>query len=275
MYRAMTNIIVIYHKNCLDGFGAAYAAWVKFGDSAEYIAASYGDEPPDVTDKNVFIVDFSYPRETLIKMREAAAGLVVLDHHKTAKEALEGLPFAIFDMDKSGCVLTWEYLHDEPIPELLQVIQDRDLWQFKFQMTKSINAMMFLEPFDFNRWHEIVSAGIHGLDELAAFGNVVLKAHTQQVDIACKCAHSVTLNEILGLAANAPPNLASDLGHKLALESGTFGLVYSYNGAKDEWLCNLRSNGDFDVSAIAKSYGGGGHKNAAGFIVKGVPGWLR
>ena len=28
---------------------------------------------------------------------------------------------------------------------------------------------------------------------------------------------------------------------------------------------SLRSNGDIDVSAIAKIYNGGGHKNAAGF----------
>jgi nanoRNase/pAp phosphatase (c-di-AMP/oligoRNAs hydrolase) len=30
----------------------------------------------------------------------------------------------------------------------------------------------------------------------------------------------------------------------------------------------LRSNGDYDVSAIAKAFGGGGHKNAAGFEVQ-------
>ena len=28
---------------------------------------------------------------------------------------------------------------------------------------------------------------------------------------------------------------------------------------------SLRSEGDYDVSGIAKRYGGGGHKNAAGF----------
>jgi len=32
------------------------------------------------------------------------------------------------------------------------------------------------------------------------------------------------------------------------------------------WRYELRSIGDFDVGFVAKKHGGGGHKNAAGFI---------
>jgi DHHA1 domain len=104
-----------------------------------------------------------------------------------------------------------------------------------------------------------------------AYGSAWRKAHNNQVDIAFKCKHPVSLNNIQGLAANATPDLASDLGHKLAVESGSFGLVYSYNGAKGEWMFNLRSNGDFDVTEIATYFGGGGHKNAAGFTQSVLP----
>lgn len=69
---------------------------------------------------------------------------------------------------------------------------------------------------------------------------------------------------VSGLAANAPAFLASDLGHELANKSGTFGLVWSMAG-DGQIHCSLRSNGDYDVSAIAKVFGGGGHRNAAGF----------
>ena len=37
----------------------------------------------------------------------------------------------------------------------------------------------------------------------------------------------------------------------------------------DEWRVSMRSKGSVDVSAIARSYGGGGHKNAAGCTARG------
>ena len=33
----LKDIVVIYHAHCQDGFGSAYAAYQKFGDTATYI----------------------------------------------------------------------------------------------------------------------------------------------------------------------------------------------------------------------------------------------
>ena len=81
---------------------------------------------------------------------------------------------------------------------------------------------------------------------------------------------------VSGLAANAPAFLASDLGHELANKSGTFGLVWSMAG-DGQVHCSLRSNGEYDVSAIAKVFGGGGHRNAAGFStdIDTLVSWLK
>lgn len=36
--------LVLYHgRNCPDGFGAALAAWLYYGDSAEYLGLDHGD----------------------------------------------------------------------------------------------------------------------------------------------------------------------------------------------------------------------------------------
>jgi nanoRNase/pAp phosphatase (c-di-AMP/oligoRNAs hydrolase) len=80
-----------------------------------------------------------------------------------------------------------------------------------------------------------------------------------------------------GLAANCPPHLTSDVGHELANQSGTFGLCWTLSKEGLTAQCSLRSNGDYDVSAIAKAFGGGGHKNAAGFEVplETLVGWLK
>ena len=82
---------VLYHSKCYDGFGAAYAAWNELGDEdTTYIPVGYGKEPPEMLDaKWIYIVDFSYDEKTLVAMRETCTGITVLDHHKTAQEALE------------------------------------------------------------------------------------------------------------------------------------------------------------------------------------------
>src|SRR5579885_3325758 len=116
--------VVLYHADCSDGFGAAWALWKQF-PQAEFRAVKHGYPPPaDLAGRRVLIVDFSYDRETLLTLSRQAAGLLVLDHHITAQQALEDLPFAYFDQKKSGAVLAWEWAHREPVPWLLQYIQD-------------------------------------------------------------------------------------------------------------------------------------------------------
>lgn len=51
-----------------------------------------------------------------------------------------------------------------------------------------------------------------------------------------------------------------------------FVAIWTYNFVNDETKVSLRSVGDMDVSEIASKYGGGGHKNAAGFTLKGKHG---
>ena len=99
----MKTRLVLYHANCMDGFSAAWAVWKKFGDAdTEYLPAKYGDAPPDVTDRDVVIVDFSYKRDVMLTLNRAANQLLCLDHHKTAEADLKDLPFARFDMERSG-----------------------------------------------------------------------------------------------------------------------------------------------------------------------------
>ena len=108
------NPLIIYHANCLDGFGAAFAAHACFSSQnieAEYFAASHGDEPPPCDGREVYIVDFSYKRNVLKRICEAARKVTILYHHITAQHELEGLErdhpnrTVVFDMDKSGAVL--------------------------------------------------------------------------------------------------------------------------------------------------------------------------
>lgn len=262
--------LVLYHANCLDGFGAAFAAWKKFGYEAEYIAVNYGQEPPPVSGKDVYILDFSYPRETLLKMAAVANTLTVLDHHKTARDDLAGLAFAKFDMEKSGCRLAWEHFHPEvELPAMLFHIEDRDLWEFTSPLTKPFcEALRNTCDMDFEIWDSINESSVSRF-RLVDTGSSLLLVFDREVSELLKYAHKTPIALLKeGLACNAPPKYASELGDKLAELSGTYGVVYFYSGETNEWRYSLRSIGGYDVSAIAKQFGGGGHKNAAGFSTK-------
>lgn len=256
----MNENLVIYHKNCLDGFGAAFAAWLYFGNTAEYLPLGYDDAPPDVTDKNVYILDFSFKRPVLKEMAEKARFIKVIDHHRTAQEELIDLPFAYFDMNRSGAVMAYEYFHAGEVPRLLLHIQDRDLWQFKLDGAKEITTALYeTVTFEFEKWIDL------NLNKLREIGTVLANVHDKEVQSLAKRAHKVNFLDMEGLAVNANAKYSSELGNLLAQQSETFGATYSFSGTRNMWEFSLRSVGDFDVSAIAKHYGGGGHKNAAGF----------
>jgi oligoribonuclease NrnB/cAMP/cGMP phosphodiesterase (DHH superfamily) len=258
------NIVILYHANCLDGFAAALVVWLTYGDSAEYIPVMYDEAPPNVTGKTVFILDFSYPREVLEQMYKDARSMVVLDHHKTAESALEGLNYCQFDMSRSGAMMTWRHFNKgiRP-PMLIKLIQDRDLWKFEYSRTKPVTSMLFsIVERSFNVWSEYLDP--IKLNGLAVHGEILNTYDKMQVEKICCHCHAVTLNGEKGLGVNTPNNV-SDVGNLLAQTSGTFGLTYNYIGDKKLWLYSLRSIGDYDVSVIAKHYGGGGHKNASDF----------
>ena len=212
----------------MDGVAAAWAAWSVLGDvGVEYIPAQYGQEPPDVKDCEVYILDFSYKRETLLEMANSAKSILVLDHHKTAQADLEGIKFAMFDMNQSGAMLAWKYFSgDVHIPDKIKLVQDRDLWQFKLADTRAFNAgarliMDDMVPSEFNK------VDVH---EAIVTGELLIKQSEQQMLGHFEHRHDIIINGIKGLACNAPAYHSSELGNILAKESGTYGLVYSYSG---------------------------------------------
>ncbi|MDF2435450.1 MAG: uncharacterized protein JWP44_5081 [Mucilaginibacter sp.] len=256
---------VLYHANCQDGLGAKYAAWKKFGDAATYIPVQYGKPIPEIdADAEVYIVDFSYARDVLDELRSRVEKLVVLDHHKTAEEALRGCEYAHFDMTKSGAVLAWEYFHpNASMPPLLRHIQDRDLWQFKLPGTREITASMSMIGDDMVAWDSLGEQYV--LTEAVKNGHAII---TYQRHVVENQLANVAVLPFRGLKAGVLnyTNNPSDMGeaiYKSELLGVDFALTY-FITADGNPIFSFRSQGDLDVSALAKEFGGGGHKNAAG-----------
>jgi oligoribonuclease NrnB/cAMP/cGMP phosphodiesterase (DHH superfamily) len=261
------NIFVLYHANCFDGTGAKYAAWVKFEDTANYIAVNYGQEPPKEldADSEVYILDFSYPRNVLEALQERCRSVVVLDHHKTAKEALEGLKGCYFDMNRSGAVMAWEYFHPGvPLPKLLKHIQDRDLWNWDYDETKAITTALPLIGNAMGVWKNYIESD-DAMRKLTDDGKVILAR--DELSLASKLKH-VKVISFLGYKVGVvnSTELISEIGNTIYDDVDLdvdFAMVYSIT-KENEVLASFRSKGHMDVAEIAAKFGGGGHKNASG-----------
>lgn len=259
------STICIYHGGCPDGFGAAYAVWKRFGDNVEYYPATHGAPPPDVTDRDVIMVDFSYKRPVLTQMLASCKSMILLDHHKTAQADLEGLVdpklTLVFDMNRSGAVIAWQYFHPYvEIPKLLLHVQDRDLWTWKLENSRQILTALDTYDMRFEVWDSL------SVDKLAAAGEHMVTYYSSIIGDMVEKAELMTLDGHVVPVINAPYFMASDLGNILAT-GYPFAVVYSVDSRGVRY--SLRSvPGGLDVSEIAKSYGGGGHFHAAGFETK-------
>lgn len=292
--------IVIYHDHCADGFGAAWACWARWGDACQYVPANYGAAPPEVAGKHVLIVDFSYKRDVLREMGRAALSVIVLDHHKTAQADLAdwaiddvagdfwagddpmksvrfnddrvGQPIAAqFDMNKSGARLAWEFCHDGEPPLLIRMIEDRDLWRFTLEDTKSFALWLRSEPFSFDRF-DMLAQQLHdgrGGHEIMTEARAMQRFFDAKVGEIASFGRRRRLGEHEPVIVNCPPMFASEVGHELLDKHPDAPFAATYFDGPNARMWSLRSRDDrVDVSAVAAKFGGGGHRNAAGF---GVP----
>lgn len=290
--------VMLYHANCADGFGAAWAAWSRWGNFIEYIPVSYGKPAPDISGKHVLIGDFSYSQETLLEMGQRAKSIIVLDHHKTAEEALrfftydfadvgddltsanalnaigqlddhEAKIIANFDMEKSGARIVFEFCHPKAaIPRLIELIEDRDLWRFQYEDTKPFSLWLRSEPFDFERWAIIDQDLNDSYDghRLLSEARAMQRFFDQKVSEMASLSRMGVIDGQKVPLCNCPPMFASDVGHKLLEDhpSAPFVACYSDQGKARGYSLRSSDSRD-DVSIIAQKYGGGGHRNAAGF----------
>ena len=250
--------LVLYHADCTDGFGAAWAIWKRF-PNAKFVPVKHGFPPPDgLEDRHVVIVDFSYGREIIESIANKTASLCILDHHVTAQAALDGLSFAHFDMARSGAVLAWEWAHEDPAPLLLKYIQDKDLWQWKLPGSREVNAALASYPFDFTTWDSLSK------DVLEVEGRAILRYENMLVEKMTEEAVMISLNGEKVPAVYSPV-LTSQIGERLSANHPFCVIWHQRDGRR---YFSLRSKtGGLSVASIAARYGGGGHTHAAGFSV--------
>jgi len=298
---------VFYHSGCPDGFLSSWIAKQAFdynyvikgedGDN-EYIPISYDDVEKyrnkileTCKDNNVYILDFSFPKDLIEQVAEISKKMVLLDHHKTAKANLQELidskrfsdktnkNYIRFDMDHCGAYLTHQYFHEGQnygrsilVPRIIEYVQDRDLWKWELPESKEVNAAISSFEYDYEVWNDLMRIRIA---DLVTQGTSILRFQKQMVIRALAHVHVIKVDDSNGNASTFDAInssiLQSDIAHAFLESQEHSDIVAVYYITKELSgnlvRVSLRSKLT-DVSDIAKKFGGGGHKHAAGFSVK-------
>lgn len=297
------TIHVLHHCDH-DGRFAGYCAWRKFvhdvpeseREEILFYDVQYKQPIPidiDNLTKNdkVYIVDFSYDRQTLDRIYEKAGFLKVLDHHATAEEQLGGAPYAFFDKTKSGALLAWEYFYPQSSPPLAcLLVNDYDMWAWKYPDTGAFDAWLHFDHVKQNwtKWHllssnadvmqhaiktgktieaynESVMEGIVSARSNFSFGDV-----GEESPIGSVATSSSPSSEKIGryAAHNGLGILHSQLG-SFVCKKFEVDLSIGYRIRRGFVVFNLRSvNEELGLAKkVAQRNGGGGHRCAASFTL--------
>lgn len=269
--------IMFYHGDCPDGFGAAFAFYLRYGNFIEYEPVIHKQEPfkgipPELFhQRHIWMIDFSLEREDLLIAANLAESLQVIDHHISNEEMLKDLDFCYFDQNHSGAVLAWKYCFpDVQVPILLSYIEDRDLWKKKLPFHAEILSAIDSHKKTFESWIDLKNKleTPEGFSSLIKDGEAILKNNEFLKEFIKK---QVYYGKIKGFEVPIvnTPFFRSEILHDLA-KNYPFAAAYHFDG--ENFIFSLRSekNG-LNVSEISKQFpGGGGHKNAAGFSISNL-----
>jgi len=273
--------IILFHYPCQDGLVSAWIADYyhrQYGKKIELYPVYHGSvlDMDKFVGKKVICCDYSPPLEDLEKIEKIVTKITILDHHISAQRDLENKSYAIFDMNLSGAGLTWTYFYGDNPPEFVSMVQDRDLWSWKLPNTRNFTSGLFticdsIDTYDFDKLFKLFDELQKDTSKYLKYleiGQIIGKVnHNKSTNIAD--SHCKTLNQYKDYKiciVNCPCEFASDVGNLLAKrDTIDFAILWNYYHPKKEYRISLRAANKVDVSIIAKQFGGGGHKNAAGF----------
>jgi oligoribonuclease NrnB/cAMP/cGMP phosphodiesterase (DHH superfamily) len=276
------NLVVLYHGNCNDGLGAATVVYSFIKSvckdcvsAVEFKEGFYQSKRTDeyletLKEKTVLILDFSIPKQSIQLLLEKNCKVYVIDHHISAFRdladvQLDGFEF-IYDSERSGAGLTREIFPLEG-HGWVDYIEDRDLWRFKYPGTRDFHEFLLTLQRSPQFWHYYFQ-GKSSFEAEINVGSILLGYKRKLIDSIVRSSSKMRcIGGINVVVINCPGALASDALEVLYTKHQDVDFVASYYDTDKYRSFSLRTNTDFDVSVLAKIFGGGGHAKAAAFHV--------
>lgn len=262
----MNNPICFYHSGDMDGKCSAAIVKRKI-PNVELYGIDYQDIPNFPWDKvqhrDVIMVDFSLPRESMERLLQETKRVYWIDHHKTAMADMKDLRIeGLCAVELAACELTYIFFYPtEPVPELIRLIGRWDVWDHSDPRTEPFHygiESCYTDPNN-PKWLDydiniIIDIGYH------------IMSYQEKIDKeTMERAYPVTINGYSALAVNAPQGSKKFNQHPDKDKYDIY-ICYVFTDINKCRVSLYTEKDNIYVGEIAKSYGGGGHKQAAGFI---------
>lgn len=314
----MSNIekrnIIIYHSKCVDGFASSWCAkeyYDQIGEEYTFIpiAPNYPNKlfknpiPCDQI-KTIMSFDVGYSFDNFKKLFELYPMIKIFDHHKSSYEdIMKGLltdkelknyvlDKYIFDNNECGATLAWKYFNiDKPVPEILSLIHQRDIWIFNSKEDEIISQGLYasIHMNDYDHFTKLMNKSPEYYREI---GNIITEDIKRKNNCNYPSGANHTIEGMRCFILNTTENI-SDLGNfvcglkrttKIEDADGNvivdktdyltdIALIWRHSYRDNKYHVSLRSNKDreeIDTTKISSKYGGGGHKSASGFTVDNI-----
>lgn len=287
---------IAYHSDCPDGFTAAWVAHTALaahGTPPTLYPVTHGTPAPDLTGVNeLYIVDFSYPHNTLVALTDDGnRRVVVLDHHQTAVDdicAAHGdypgeAPWGdgacgdryiaryshwyetVLDTNRSGAGITWDYFHPHELrPSVVDYVEDRDLWRFALPESKAVSAYIRCQPYTLDSWDALAQISVGDM----VAGGIGVVSH---IDAYCRAATNhaywCEMGDRTFPIVNITYESCSEVASFMLDHFGTDMAGYFFERGDGKWQYGFRSRNGVTVHDHAKMFGGGGHEQASGCAI--------
>jgi oligoribonuclease NrnB/cAMP/cGMP phosphodiesterase (DHH superfamily) len=299
------NIVVVYHNRDQDGFCSGAIANIansKDGNTVKMVGHDYG-LPFDwslIDGANeqfaLIMTDVSLqPFEDMIRLNDEITSkggkFIFIDHHISvindyvAKKAQR--PKGLQEEGKSACELSWAYFYpDLLMPEAVRLIGRYDVWDLKadekimpfhigMQAQKGIDdwSSGSIDAF----WKPLFDSTSYLSHDILKQGEVILEyANEENAKYVKHCSFETFLDGFCCIAVNKRLTSSRIFDTVYDPQKHDIMLTFGWTAAGFWEISLYSSRPEIDVSKIAKSHGGGGHRGAAGFQAKdGLPFMLK
>jgi oligoribonuclease NrnB/cAMP/cGMP phosphodiesterase (DHH superfamily) len=298
---------ILYHKNCNDGLIAALNFYAYFKEKDElddtiFLPVQYGEPLPDesiLKVREVYVVDFSYPRIVMTELGDMASKLILLDHHEstihnlftgerwiagvshTQVDAVNGdylmtshRVVAYINKKRSGATMAYRevgiYIKDARVQQTLQYLslraEDRDNWVFAYSDSKAVHEYIQSIGFDLPKLYDALFGNertLEGVQSGVSMAQIRVDMRDELARNYAGLAMPVNFMDHTVPVVNVPGGFASLVGDILDKDAP---FAVTYVVTDKNILLSMRSDKDkgVDVEEIARQLGGGGHQNASG-----------
>lgn len=285
--------VIISHSADLDGAMSGQIVFNNIEGDKVTVGYDYGEDQESIMNMIddgdvVYMTDVSFTRNNMEKILDMTKRFVWIDHHVSAINEMEGLKIdGVRDVGESACELTWDWFNgdDVDMPDSVFLIGKYDTWRQDDEKHYGI-TYSFLSAKKFHEVHKYAPKGFPSeyLDLLLGYsvydcahdinnGGLLLN-HMRDFyksihDTAFKTCIEFEDRIYKAMSINFNRGGSQVLSDAVCDEVEILH-IFHFNGKN--WKNSIYSNkDDVDCSKIAESFGGGGHRGAAGFVTEKTP----